>query len=246
MYFPNIHRHGFSRALAAGCFCLFAALAVVPAQSEDEIYGPINLFKTMKTPFGTNGAPDAKGSADEDALGLIQLNAPEARPARVSLNDRLTGGPRMFLPDRMTLGHTSEFLIKAPPGSKVAIAMADKDKGAKPICGKTLRLGADRKLVAVGVVPETGLINLFVEAPIQGDLIGEQLFFEGAVWTKPDFSDLRIASCIPSQKTGTEDNGVIVAADVEHKDEGFFQLGKTKPTINLQDNKPGTPYIGKP
>jgi len=226
---------------------MIAALAVVPAQCADEVYGPENLFKTMKTPFGSGGSQDAKGSTEgDDALGLIQLNAPESRPARPSLNERLTGGPRMFLPDRMTIGHTSEFLIKAPPGSKVAIAMADKDKGAKPICGKTLRLGADRKLVGVGVVPETGLLTIAVEAPIQGDLIGEQLFFEGAVWSKPDFSDLRMATCIASQKTGTQENGVIVAPDVEHKAEGVFQFQSAKPILNLQDNKPGAIYTGKP
>jgi hypothetical protein len=247
MYFPNIHRHGFSRALVAGCVCALAALAVVPAQSEEEVFGPENLFKTMKTPFGTGSSKDAKGSGEgDDDLGLIQLSSPEARPARTSLNERLTGGPRLFLPDRMTLGHASEFLVKASPGSKVAIAMADKDKGAKPICGKTLRLGPDRKLVAVGVIPETGLLSIFIETPVQGDLVGEQLYFEGAVWTKPDFSDVRIASCIASQKTGSEENGVIVAPDVEHKQQGLFVLEKAKPILNLQDNKPGSIYTGKP
>ena len=111
----------------------------------------------------------------------------------------------------------------------VAIAMADKSSGAKPIFGHAVRLGSDRKVVAVGKVPENGILSLFVEAPIQGDLIGDCLFFEAAIWSKPDFSDLQIATTISPQQTEKESNAVVIAGDTEQKKRGLFVFDQSKP-----------------
>src|SRR5208282_5758899 len=96
-------------------------------------------------------------------------------------------GPKLFLPPRMVLGECAEFIVQGPPGSYVALAMADKNSGAKPVYGHELKLGADRKLVAVNQIPEQGVVSMFIEAPIQGDLVDSSLYFEAAVWSKADF-----------------------------------------------------------
>jgi hypothetical protein len=95
----------------------------------------------------------------------------------------------------MLLGQTSRFTVKAKPGMIVAIAMADRDKGAKPIAGHDLRLGSDRKVVAISKIPDTGVAEIFVETPIEGDLIGQYLFFEAAVWSKADLHSKNTGQC---------------------------------------------------
>ncbi|MFX5656415.1 hypothetical protein ABTE24_19780, partial [Acinetobacter baumannii] len=86
----------------------------------------------------------------------------------------------------MSLGKVAEFTVKGKPGQWVALAMADKDSGAKPVFGHKLRLGSDRKLVAVAKIPENSdVVKLLVETPIQGDLVGSNLYFEAALWSNP-------------------------------------------------------------
>jgi len=196
----------------------------LPAFSE-EIIGPPNLLKTLPNPFGrVRSDQKNNGEPDDGTLGLIEIAPSSAVPqARRSLLDRINR-PTMILPDRLILGKSAEFQVKGPVGSWVAIAMADKDKGAKPIGGHILRLGPDRKVMAVGQIPEGGTLSLYVEAPVQGDLVGSQLYFEAAIWSRPDFKDLQIASCVTPQRFGREENGVIVAADVEVKKQGLFVL----------------------
>jgi hypothetical protein len=117
----------------------------------------------------------------------------------------------------MTLGQTAEFTVKGRPGSWAALAMADKNSGAKPLFGHTLRLGADRKVVALGKIPDSGILLLDVETPIQGDLIGDCLYFEAAIWSRPDCSDVVIAIPVTSENTGKAPNGVLVSAEQEIK-----------------------------
>jgi len=223
MYFPNIHRKR-RLAVVLGIFLTVAVGASGSAIMADEeaVYGPVNLLKTIPNPFSSG----LHGSGETDAveeLGMIELSASGRQPRR-SLRERLNG-PRLFLPDRMLLGKSSEFIVKGPPGSFMSIAMADKNKGAKPIVGHALRLGPDRKVVAVGKIPETGVVSVFVEAPIQGDLVGNSLYFEAAVWAKPDFSDLTLCSCVTPLHTGSDQNGVIVLEEVDSaKKPGVFSF----------------------
>lgn len=120
------------------------------------------------------------------------------------------------MPGKICIGKATDFVVKGRPGSQVAIAMADKDSGAKSLCGKNLRLGADRKLVAAGTIPESGVLTLVVDMPIQGDLIGLPVFFETAVWQNSDFSDIEIATPVKSEtqaEIADKPNAVIVAEE---------------------------------
>jgi hypothetical protein len=242
MYSLNIHRNLYRAALFGFFFMVVAGGFSPSGLAEDEIYGPINLLKTMPSPFSSG----LKGAADNDAveeLGLIELSATGRQPRR-SLTERLNG-PRLFLPDRMVLGRVSEFLVKGPPGFSMAIAMADKNRGAKPIVGHNVRLGADRKVVAVGTIPETGVVSVFVEAPIQGDLVGNSLYFEAAVWSKPDFSDVTLCSCVTPLHTGNDQNGVLVLEDIEQKKQGVFTFAPSRmhyASEGASGPSSGTPY----
>jgi hypothetical protein len=242
MYSLNIHRSRY-RAVLFGFFIMVAAAGFSPAAlAEEEVYGPVNLLKTMPNPF--NGGLRGPGESDAvEELGMIELSATGRQPRR-SLNERLNG-PRLFLPDRMVLGRVSEFLVKGPPGCSVAVAMADKNKGAKPIVGHAVRLGADRKVVAVGKIPDTGVISVFIESPIQGDLVGSSLYFEAAVWSKPDFSDTTLCSCVTPLHTGSDLNGVTVTEELDAKKPGVFTFAPSKihyASEGASGPGSGTPY----
>lgn len=208
-----------------------AAVSGAAAAQPDE-YGPPNLLKTMKTPFGVAGKEEAD-SHQSSELAPIAITSGNSR--HLSLSQRLVP-TRLYLPGRMILGRSCEFGVKAKPGSWVALAMADKNSGAKPIMGHTVHLGPDRKLVALGQVPETGVINLNVETPIQGDLIGQCLYFEAVIWSKPDFSDLEFATAVRYEGQGKEnDNGVMIAAEGDTK-KGIKIYPNTAPLSPLLNN----------
>jgi len=197
-----------------------------------QIFGPINLLKVMKTPFGANlpqpSATASRSRAPQTAEGLeIPFNAqignpdPALKPISLSrlpsrlhqaLADRLLSS-RLYLPGGMVLGRTAEFTVKSRAGQIVALAMADRNTGAKSIGGHTIRLGPDRKVVAVGVVPESGVLNLTIETPIQGDQVGAFWYFEAALWSKADFSDLEIATPVTYLGQETAQNGVMTMAE---------------------------------
>lgn len=189
-----------------------------PSTSDSSV---INLKDTTLSAPMSGALPMAK---DAQGVKPISLGASDTgsalalprRPSRLSLADRLVPS-RLYLPGRMVLGKLAEFTIKGKPGSFVAIAMADRNSGAKPINGISIRLGPDRKVVAIGKIPESGVVTLTVETPIQGDLIGQFLYFEAALWTKDDMSDVQIASTVTSETEGAAGNGVVIAQEVTHK-----------------------------
>lgn len=171
------------------------------------------VLKSMRTPFNT---ASSDGGGDGQGLGALSL---PSRSLRSSLSQRLVPN-RVYLPGKMIIGKAHEFVVKGRPGSQVAVAMADKDAGAKPIVGHDLRLGPDRKLVAAGTIPETGILTLIVDMPIQGDLIGLPVFFETVIWQKPDFSDLEIASPVKSETVAEfadKPNAVVVVGEAGPK-----------------------------
>lgn len=170
------------------------------------------FLKTTSTPFNTK-VQDAESSSSP-------VNASNTSSLRSRLSQRLVSSARVYMPGKIVIGKTGEFVVKAKPGSQVAIAMADKDSGAKPLFGRNLRLGPDRKLVAAGTIPENGVLTLIVDMPIQGDLIGLPVFFETAVWQKPDFSDMELATPVKSetaQELADKPNAVIVAEEKSQK-----------------------------
>jgi hypothetical protein len=198
-----------------------AVFAGAASAASDETFGPPNLLKTQPTPF-TRSATSSDQS-NSSVLSLQSTNeaaqggeSPIRRMGHRSLADRLVQS-RVYLPGRMVLGKPASFVIHGKPGWHAALAMADKDAGAKPIFGHPIHLGPDRKLVAVGVIPESGVLELTIETPIQGDLIGSNLFFEAALWSAPDFSDCVLATPITSEGQEGVKNGVLVAADIEVK-----------------------------
>ncbi|CAN5494147.1 hypothetical protein BH10CYA1_BH10CYA1_24400 [soil metagenome] len=221
---------------------LTAVFGVVPAQAEE--YGPPNLLKTMKTPFGIAGKeePQARNSSELAPIGISGSNS-----RHLSLTQRLVP-TRLYLPGRMVLGRSCEFTVKAKPQSWVALAMADKSSGSKPVMGHPVKLGSDRKLVALGQVPDTGVINLNVETPIQGDLVGQSLYFEAAIWSKPDFSDLEFATAVRYEGQSKEnDNGVLIAAEGDTK-KGIKIVPNTaplSPLLNSSGSSLGN-NIGRP
>ncbi|HEY9868276.1 MAG TPA: hypothetical protein V6D08_03860 [Candidatus Obscuribacterales bacterium] len=188
----------------------------VPAQ---ELIGPVNLLKTMPTPFGPPpqtgaGATGEHAGAEVRPISIASGGGAPHGPRRLA--DRLLA-PRLYMPGRMVLGKPAEFTVKGRPGCHVALAMADKNSGAKPIYGHRLRLGPDRKVVAVGTIPESGVLSLAVDTPIQGDLIGQHWFFEAAIWSRSDFSDLELAVPVTSEGQEETENGVLVSAENEQK-----------------------------
>lgn len=207
---------------------------------SDEVFGPTNLLKTMATPFG---APRSADDSSADELGKFTLQT-----GGRSLMNRLLP-PRLYLPGRMVIGSTAEFIVKGRPGAWVALAMADKDAGAKPIYGHQIKLGADRKVVSVNQIPEGGVVSLVIDTPIQGDLIGQCWFFEAAVWSKPDFSDLEIATPVaseaqPGASANDRPNGVLVGAEpvkkkwVRFAPEGAVPLQQVRGSTSLDAGRP--------
>ena len=193
------------------------------AQADDEAFGPTNLLQTLKTPFGSATPQDKEhGTGEEISLEPIAINQ-SSLASRLGIKARLNA-PSLFLPDRLIMGKSSEFSVKGPPGAYAAIAMADKNSGAKPIYGQKLRLGPDRKVVAVGQIPPSGVLVLSIETPIQGDMVDSSFFFEAAIWSQSDFSDLQMAQTVAVQKYGPDENGAIVTEEVERKKEHLFTL----------------------
>ncbi len=210
------------------------------AQAEGEAVGPSNLMQTLRTPFGsTNSQEKDQTASDEISLEPIAINQ-STLASRLGLKDRLNA-PCLFLPDRLILGKSSEFTIKGPPAAYVAIAMADKNTGAKPIYGQKLRLGPDRKVMAVGQIPPSGVLSLYIETPIEGDMVDSSFFFEAAVWSQPDFKDLQMARVVAVQKNGTEENGAIVSEEVERKKDGLFKLDAARSISGISNPANGQP-----
>jgi hypothetical protein len=180
---------------------------------EGEAFGPAKPI-AIKTPFNT------PANADSDHLGADSLTpieiSPNAPTGRRSIANRLTQS-RLYLPERMVLGRVADFTVKAKPGKWVAIAMADKDNGSKPVLGHPLRLGPDRKVVGTVKVPESGLATISVECPIEGDLIGSFLYFEAAVWSDDKMNDMEIAQCVSTESKGAGFNGVLIEQQFELK-----------------------------
>jgi hypothetical protein len=224
----------------------------LPAWSADECeYGPPNLIKITPNPFNARAGSEEEGAAlgeTDSELGSISLSSPPKSIAqkqsgssspvqRLSLKERLIAS-RLFMPERMLLGTPAKFTVKGKPGMMVAIAMADKDKGAKPIGGHQLRLGPDRKVVAISKLNESGVAEIYVETPIEGDLIGQFLYFEAALWSKPDMSDCELADTVSSAVAATPVNAVMVAQAADTKIKGVNIVPDSAMPMMMRQNEP--------
>jgi hypothetical protein len=178
-----------------------------------------DTLKATKTPFGSNDAQADK--ADDGPLGTISISgnsgASTGQTGHMSLGARLLQN-KLYMPGHMMIGRPAEFTVKGPPGYWAALAMADKDKGAKPIYGHALRLGPDRKVVALGKIPASGVLALKIFAPIEGDLVGSSLYFEAAIWPENRPERLELALPVSSEtQTVSTANGVSLTGQGERK-----------------------------
>lgn len=190
-----------------------------PSKNPSEEYGPPNYLKVWKNPFGSQSGPSTNGQSGDDGDTITLTPARRLSPVG-QLRKNLVSS-KLYLPERILIGESSKFTVRGPANWRVAIAMADKDEGAKPINDLKIRLGADRKVVAIGKIPPTGVLELYVATPIQGDLIGTYLYFEAALWSKDDLSDTQIAETVPSViSNNPSGNGVQIAA-LKEKKRGF-------------------------
>ena len=169
-----------------------------------------DLLKSVKTPFGSNSGKVEV--APESALSPLSIGGASGRSdvqtMHQSLGQRLLQC-KVYMPGRMMIGRPAEFTIKARSGYWAALAMADKDKGAKPIYGHNIRLGPDRKVVALGKIPASGVLTLKIFAPVAGDLVGGNLFFEAAIWPENHPESLELALPVSSEtQTASTANSV--------------------------------------
>src|SRR5580698_6370337 len=148
----RLQLRSYRKHLIATIFALLLGLLslapVAMVKAEGEKFGPENLMVTLPTPFTTgSGGQDSSDSSDQNAFAPIAFSV--GTVSKQNLLSERFHGPKLFLPPRMVLGECSEFIVQGPPGAYVAIAMADKNSGAKPIYGHELKLGPDRKLVGI-------------------------------------------------------------------------------------------------
>ena len=229
------------QAVMALVFSLLLPWAT-PASADDEVFGPPNMLKTVPTPFSTG--PRSTASQNEDPITEpISISGRRTLASRLKLTDRLVP-PRVFLPGRMILGRSEEFIVKGKPGAWAALAMADKNSGAKAIAGHNIRLGPDRKLVSLVRIGESGIGQMFIETPVQGDMIGQNFYFEAVIWSKDDFSDAEVAQTVSPEQTVGADNGVLVAAEAEVKK--GLKFGTTTALPPSQHSIPGSLDSNKP
>ncbi len=222
-------------------FSLLLPAYASPALAEGEVFGPPNMLKTFPTPFSS--APRAPVAENEQPITEPISIGRRTLASRLKLTDRLVPA-RVYLPGRMILGRSEEFIIKGKPGAWAAIAMADKNTGAKDIAGHKIRLGPDRKLVSLVRIGESGIGQMFIETPVQGDMIGQNFYFEAVIWSKDDFSDAEVAQTISPEQTEGADNGVLVAAEAEVKKGLKFGTATVVPPS--QHSIPGSLDSNKP
>jgi len=219
----------YRKDLIATIFAFITGLSCQAIAAESKIYGPENMLTTTPTPFTKSNAGNDGGSSSDESGDFAPIAISTGLVSRQNLLSERFHGPKLFLPPRMVLGECSEFIVQGPPGSYVAIAMADKNSGAKPVCGHEIKLGPDRKLVGINKISEQGTASISVEAPIEGDLVGSSLYFEAVVWSKPDFSDMQLATTVSPQKATSGENGVTVCEQPDGKKEGLIKVGTSEP-----------------
>jgi hypothetical protein len=220
----------------------WTSAATMLSVSADEVYGPTNMLKTLHNPFrGTQESESTDNSNSSAIDSPISIDEPsnESTTAMTmrSLSQRLAP-PILYLPGYLTMGKPAEFVVKGKPDYYAALAMAEKDSGAKPIYGQVIHVGPDRKVVSVGKIPKSGLLHLSIEAPFEGDMVGLPEYFVVAVWSKEDFSDLQIAIPVRNELEGTQakgnfGNGVIMSASEDMVKKDPLVIHET-PETNLQ------------
>ena len=199
-----------------------------------------DLLKTVKTPFGSNDAKAEKNDSSKLQPLTLQNGSAGDSPlhaARQSLRDRLMPC-KVYMPGHLIIGRAAEFTVKGKPGYWAALAMADKDKGAKPIYGHSIRLGSDRKVIALGKIPTSGVLALKMYTPVAGDLVGGKLYFEAAVWPENNPAALELAQPLSAEtQAASTINSVAITGQGERKHGLKFVPDNSSPYSHV--NGPG-------
>jgi len=135
---------------------------------------------------------------------------------------------QVYKPTKLIIGKENIFIIKGKAGSFVSLAYSYSNKGSQEFYGQELRLGSDFKTIE-GVIPSNGLLELRMNLPKDNTLALKTMFFEVAVWTKKDFSDVELAIIIAPNGRETDSNDILVALPPDNPN---------KPTIS--PSIPGT------
>lgn len=167
-------------------------------------------LKLTKTPFNTSGKEE-ESTETKSQFSSMKLSTGGGR----TLGHKILAA-RLYMPGRLVIGKPTEFTVKGKPGYWTAVAMADRDTGAKPIYGHNLRLGPDRKVIALGKIPDSGVIAFKYFAPAEGDLIGQSLYFEAVIWPEGKLEAMEMAQTVSSELT-EKGNGILVTAELEKK-----------------------------
>lgn len=148
-------------------------------------------------------------------LGEITLTASSKQSLNVS--DRAS----VFLPSKLVIGEGGTFVVKGTPGAKVSLAVSNSNRGANPLMGHKLRLGETETTIEAVISP-TGAVEINYPVPDDQALISKIKFFEVAIWTKDDFSDLTIARTISPAGKETLNNGIVITTPPEKNSRPTF------------------------
>lgn len=137
---------------------------------------------------------------------LAEISLPPSEKPQLNIGDT----SRVYLPSRLVIGQDNIFIIKGKPGKKVSLAISSSNRGANPLFGKKLRLGETEQTLEANI-PATGILELVYKLPNDTSLVNRTKYFEVALWSKDDFSDLEIAKTISPAAKETLNNGLVIS-----------------------------------
>lgn len=144
----------------------------------------------------------------QDSLGEISL--PPSEKPQLNVSDK----PSVYFPSKLIIGQENIFTVKGKPGCKVSLAVSDSNRGAKPLMGKTLRLGETEQTLEA-VIPATGAVEVKYTLPEDPALVNRVKYIEVAIWSNEDFSDMEIATTISPTGRETRNNGISITLPPE-------------------------------
>jgi hypothetical protein len=71
--------------------------------------------------------------------------------------------------------------------------------------------------VALGKIPEAGVLALNAYCPVAGDLVGSNLYFEATVWPEGNLDKAELAQTISSESQAASTNAILVAEEADKK-----------------------------
>lgn len=145
------------------------------------------------------------------------------------LNSLVRQKPTVYLPTRLILGESTNFVIKAQPGTHIALYVSPEDVGYAAPNGKPLRVGQTNEELK-GDVPENGVLTLTLPIPQDPNLDGRAVFVEAIAWTRDDYRDLEVVTLMEATGRPAVRNMLAIAAPSDS--------GKG---VNLMPSMPGMP-----